>query len=610
MKSISSDNRGAVMVMAVFVAILLVGLLYHVAGVGGAAIERQLMQDGADAAAFSAATVNARGMNILAMLNLIMVALLTILIALKMVQAILVVLLVVVSTMCAIPPFAGCGLIPPLEIAQVEVKEAADAYQEVAKALIKGLTEAAEAINTAVPLIALAEGYNISTSSPYSRVSAGGVVWPIFDGLPTMKGSYSELCARAGRNITVPIELILPPGIGDFVGDTLGELISQLTESFSSYFCGDDGEGNPGEMPETSLQTEDVSYPPGQYTGDQSAMWNCSGTHPQESDGKCLGGDCKNCAEMGCNYCLGRMKSDGDYKSGLWTIVKNDWVEWLDGDSLVRILARGTTPDRWSLKTLHGNPCNSNNNPDPNDYYTNGCVAYQSSWSWNPSSSSPAAVPSIEKYSPRPICEIQDTEEVTSESDIAWYFAQYQGWVPPPGEVPEITLVNQTLFVALSSCLIEEEIEIEAEGEPMVSSEDEEGSMAPRVLDPERFPEEAEVTSILYGTSQAEQRKEGVAIGFGGSASSGGTDKRFAFAAAEYYSMDSDDEAMWHMRWLCRLVRFQLGSDDDDNNGEGQTGQGDIDANNQEGFDLMSEALESITSNLGSGTDIDDYLLH
>ncbi len=593
-------DTGAVMVMAVFVAILLTGLLYHVAGVGGASLEHQLMQDGADSAAFSAATVNARGMNILALINLIMVALLTILIALRMVQAILVFLLVVVATLCAFPPYMACNFVLPLENARAQVTEAADAYQNVAKQIIKGLTKAAEVINEVVPFIALAEGYHIAGSAPYNRVAEGGVVWPVFDGLPTQKGSYSELCKRAGRNVTVPIELILPGGIGEFVGATLGELIAELAESFTSYFCGDDGSGTGGDKPEPVTKLEEVSYPPGQYDESGSEMWDCVGVHPDSSNGKCYTADCRDCAELGCNHCFQKMRSDAAYRRGLFTVVKNNWVEWWQGATLVRVLEKGTAPDRWSLVERSGNPCISDDNPDPNTYYTAGCAAYQGPWRWDAPSSAPDVVPAIEEYAPRPICERQATQEVPG-GDISYYLAQ--AGVAGGDDPPEMTLVRQTIYVALSSCTIEEEVVIEAEGEPMVSGDDEDGDMAPRVLDMDRFPDEAEITAVLWGKGHASARKKGVGVAADG-AETGGSDARISFAAAEYYSMDENSEAMWHMRWLSRLVRFQW-----DGTGEGQ-GSESHGENNQDGFEQTSEAAGGIMGNLGLEGELNDYLLH
>ena len=52
---IAKNQSGAIMVMATFVAIFMVAVVYHVAGVGGAVLEQQVMQDAADATTFSAA---------------------------------------------------------------------------------------------------------------------------------------------------------------------------------------------------------------------------------------------------------------------------------------------------------------------------------------------------------------------------------------------------------------------------------------------------------------------------------------------------------------------------------------------------------------------------
>ncbi|AKF09448.1 hypothetical protein DB32_006597 [Sandaracinus amylolyticus] len=73
--ALTLDQRGAIMVIGVFMSAMLVGILYYVWGLGGALLFRERMQDAADASAFSAAVVHARGMNILVLLNLIMCAL-------------------------------------------------------------------------------------------------------------------------------------------------------------------------------------------------------------------------------------------------------------------------------------------------------------------------------------------------------------------------------------------------------------------------------------------------------------------------------------------------------------------------------------------------------
>jgi hypothetical protein len=73
-RSLIADRRGAIMVMGIFIAMMLCGLIWYVWGIGGAILYRERMQDCTDTAVFSAAVVHARGMNILVLLNLIMAA--------------------------------------------------------------------------------------------------------------------------------------------------------------------------------------------------------------------------------------------------------------------------------------------------------------------------------------------------------------------------------------------------------------------------------------------------------------------------------------------------------------------------------------------------------
>ncbi len=74
-KGLFNDRAGATMVMGVFMAALLVGMIYYVWGVGDAVMHRERMQDASDTAAFSAAVIHARGMNMLALINMVMAAL-------------------------------------------------------------------------------------------------------------------------------------------------------------------------------------------------------------------------------------------------------------------------------------------------------------------------------------------------------------------------------------------------------------------------------------------------------------------------------------------------------------------------------------------------------
>src|SRR3954469_20308536 len=98
------DERGAIMVLGVFMCACMAGVLWYVIGIGDAIVYRERLQEGADAVAFSAATLHARGMNLIVLLNLLMACVLGIRVAMKAAQA----ALIVVGGICAIlPPLEG-----------------------------------------------------------------------------------------------------------------------------------------------------------------------------------------------------------------------------------------------------------------------------------------------------------------------------------------------------------------------------------------------------------------------------------------------------------------------------------------------------------------------
>jgi len=71
-RSLSHDRRGMIVVVAIPMAAILVGCLWQLASVGDAVLYRERLQDVADATAFESAVLHARGMNAVAMLNIVM----------------------------------------------------------------------------------------------------------------------------------------------------------------------------------------------------------------------------------------------------------------------------------------------------------------------------------------------------------------------------------------------------------------------------------------------------------------------------------------------------------------------------------------------------------
>lgn len=74
LKALHLDERGAMMLMSVFMATIAVAMLYYVAAVGESIAYRERLQDGADATTFVGAAVMARSMNVVVVMNLAIAA--------------------------------------------------------------------------------------------------------------------------------------------------------------------------------------------------------------------------------------------------------------------------------------------------------------------------------------------------------------------------------------------------------------------------------------------------------------------------------------------------------------------------------------------------------
>ncbi|MCP4444749.1 MAG: hypothetical protein GY811_05295 [Myxococcales bacterium] len=73
-RRLASDESGAILIAGIFVSAFLVGALYMLIGASTAMQHGERMQDGADSAAFSAAQMHAKGMNLIALNNMVKVS--------------------------------------------------------------------------------------------------------------------------------------------------------------------------------------------------------------------------------------------------------------------------------------------------------------------------------------------------------------------------------------------------------------------------------------------------------------------------------------------------------------------------------------------------------
>lgn len=83
---IIADQRGAIMIMGLFMATMLIGAMWYMKGIGDAIVFRDRMQEGADHVVFSSAAVHARGMNLISIINIVMYVLTIIHVVLAMLK--------------------------------------------------------------------------------------------------------------------------------------------------------------------------------------------------------------------------------------------------------------------------------------------------------------------------------------------------------------------------------------------------------------------------------------------------------------------------------------------------------------------------------------------
>ncbi|MBZ0118875.1 MAG: hypothetical protein K8H88_17890 [Sandaracinaceae bacterium] len=183
------DRRGATMVMGVFMAALLVGMIYYVWGIGDTIVVRERMQDAADTASFSAAVIHARGMNMLALINMIMAALAMVAATLQTIAHIVMAAAILATAICAgCGPWCGwcCQSCAPAVEYWMDYSDAQDMADDVAdqvENMMEGLNTYAAGIRTGVPFAAQATviGYGTDVYSPVTTV---GILAPIRTSLP------------------------------------------------------------------------------------------------------------------------------------------------------------------------------------------------------------------------------------------------------------------------------------------------------------------------------------------------------------------------------------------------------------------------------------------
>jgi len=333
-------ERGAVLVMGLFAGLFLAGLLYHVAGVGHAAVEHQLMQEAADSVAWSAATAKARGMNTIALINLVMATVLAVLVAIRLLQMVIAAAMVAVGVACIFTGGAACGAIAPLTQVQIKLGTLAKDLEQPVRRVLEGLEDAADAVNRAAPILAQADAVYVSRKEGRG-VCTVGFAWPVVDELPTVKGRFEDLCDQAGRQVASVSTFFLPGDLPAAANDVVGDLIGGMASSFSAWFCG--GSSDPPAL----AARQDVAYPIA-----LDASCDAASARPS-SVGACATERCRQCAAQGCSACLSRIGRDG-YREGQWQVQEEEWEE---RETATGVWSKHGYQRRERLRNLSDDPC-------------------------------------------------------------------------------------------------------------------------------------------------------------------------------------------------------------------------------------------------------------
>jgi hypothetical protein len=241
MTRVLSAERGAAMVFGLCFAVFLLAIVYYLVGIADAVLFRERVQDAADTAAFSAAVVNARGMNLIALINLVMAAVLAVFVGLRLAQT-LCYAGIIVCVALAWPTYsASLDYVPSLARAAANIGKYANQYKKPMKQALSALHTAGKAASVVVPW-----GSNLRVLDQSAQYGALGVAIPSRVTLPVEDDEFSVLCEHAGEIVgdlaLLPISPIVPKRIESKLAQAAGNIVA----AGSKWFC--DGEGEPPDL--------------------------------------------------------------------------------------------------------------------------------------------------------------------------------------------------------------------------------------------------------------------------------------------------------------------------------------------------------------------------
>lgn len=249
-RSLGKDERGAVIPLALFLTLILVGLLYYVLGIGDAVLYRRTMQDGADAGAFAASVVAAKGMNLHALLNVVMAVTAGILLVIRSVEVLLEIVLGILHGLAAsvvLSPKA-LPLIAALTPAESTVESIGDAVEQFVRVAHGALDVAHHAVQHGYPVLSEARAVDaMAFQDAHAPPVKAGFVVPVLGaqlpdggrGLPVEEDAAGVLCDRAASGLGNRLRNV-SSGVPRWLLRFLGGVVERALRLGKRRTCADD----------------------------------------------------------------------------------------------------------------------------------------------------------------------------------------------------------------------------------------------------------------------------------------------------------------------------------------------------------------------------------
>lgn len=247
--ALCADRRGAMMVIGIPMACLMVGMLYYVVGIGHQLVAREQLQDAADAAAFSGAIMQARGMNMLALVNQVMAGLVAVLVVTRMLQVVTATAIAVAAAIAFASSGDSLTVVPAATDSMAQAAQAFEQLKTNTTPILQGLHVFELGVKYALPAAAEAK-VSLDVQRGLQATPRFGFLLPAEHPLPVEKGEFRELCDRSGSYASDLMRFPTGEILGQSeVGAVLGPGLDSLGHSFSELFCQPGGLEFPGTLP-------------------------------------------------------------------------------------------------------------------------------------------------------------------------------------------------------------------------------------------------------------------------------------------------------------------------------------------------------------------------